>query len=220
MNGKEKRRAKEEAREAARKERAENFARQSEQLCAQGFAACDKTLSVRSAQRLGFLCSVPFAAAAIVGFVFVPNKVFLLTGNFFADIALFFFLVAASIPVHEGLHALGWAAANGSFRGLRFGVAEGSPYCACTRPMRRWKYLAGLLAPFVLLGAGLSAAGLGARSLLLLAGGVFNIVCAGGDLLVAFRAFGSRGLLLDHPERCGFVLFCEPTEKGADEAEK
>ena len=203
MNGKEKRRAKEEAREAARKERAENFARQSEQLCAQGFAACDKTLSVRSAQRLGFLSSVPFAAAAIVGFVFVPNKVFLLTGNFFADIALFFFLVAASIPVHEGLHALGWAAANGSFRGLRFGVAEGSPYCACTRPMRRWKYLAGLLAPFVLL----------------VAGGVFNIVCAGGDLLVAFRAFGSRGLLLDHPERCGFVLFCGQTEKSADEAE-
>ena len=144
----------------------------------------------------------------------MPDKIFLMTGNIFADAALFILLLFASIPAHEGLHALGWAAVRGTFRGLRFGMAEGAPYCACEEPLPRGKYLFGALLPLLLLGLGLSAAGLCLRTMPLFTLGAFNIACAGGDILVSARALASPGVLLDHPERCGFYRFRKAGKTG------
>lgn len=198
-----------ERRERLRLERFARFERECETFRARNFSVRDKTLSPRRAGVLGFFCALPFAAAVLVGWAFLPYKQFLLTGNILADVLLFLVLLLAGIPAHEGLHALAFAAVQGSFRGIVFGMAEGAPYCACTRPMRRSKYLAGCLAPCVLLGLGCSAAGLGTGFLLFVLTGSFHLLIAGGDILVGVRAAFSPGILLDHPEKCGFFQFAE-----------
>lgn len=194
-------------RERAEAERLARFAEQCALLEAQGMRGQDKTFSQRASALLGFLCALPFAAGAVVAFSFRGGKSWLLTGNLFADLALYILVFLASIPVHECLHALGWAAAKGSFAGLRICLSGGTPYCACAQPLGRWRYLAGTLAPFLVLGAGLSAAGIAAASLPLTLYGAFNLLNAGADVLVSLRALASRGLLLDHPSRCGFCAF-------------
>lgn len=191
----------------AQAERLSRFEAECAALRGQGYDLRDKALPPRRAGMLGLLVSAPFALAVFIGGLFLPDKKFLLTGNIFADAALFVVLLFASIPAHEGMHALGWAAVGGGFRGLRFGMAEGAPYCACEKPLRRGQYLFGALLPLLLLGAGLGAAGLCLRTVPLFTLGAFNIVCAGGDILVSARAAASPGLLLDHPERCGFFQF-------------
>ena len=199
-----------ERRRREREERLLRFGAACEALRGQGYACLDRTLPPRRAGVLGVLVSLPFALAVFVGGLFVPEKIFWMTGNLFAEAALFIALLFASIPAHEGLHALGWAAVRGTFRGLRFGMAEGSPYCSCEEPLPRGKYLFGALLPLAVLGAGLSAAGLCLRAVSLFSLGAFNIVAAGGDILVSVRAAASPGLLFDHPERCGFYRFYKP----------
>ena len=191
-------------------ERARKFAAFEEKcaaLQAAGYAMRDKTVSIGRANWLGLLSALPFAAAGLVAAFLIPHN-YALVGFFWADLALFFAALFVSIPVHEGLHALFWAAANGTFRGLSFGIAQATPYCACETVMSRGKYLLGSLAPFLLLGGGLSAAGLCLSNVTLAAVGAYNVMCAGGDLLVAYRALFCRAeKLLDHPVRCGFYAF-------------
>ena len=49
--------------------------------------------------------------------------------------------------------------------------------------------------------------GIAAASLPLTLYGAFNLLNAGADVLVSLRALAARGLLLDHPSRCGFYAF-------------
>ena len=98
----------EERRKKEREERFSRFEAACAALCGQGYTQRDKTLPPRRAGTLGILTAAPFAIAAIVGGLFLPDLHFLLTGNLFADAALFLVLLLASIPAHEGLHALGY----------------------------------------------------------------------------------------------------------------
>ena len=104
------RQAREERLKKEREERFSRFDAACAALCGQGYTQRDKTLPPRRAGTLGILTAAPFAIAAIVGGLFLPDLHFLLTGSLFADAALFLVLLLASIPAHEGLHALGWAA--------------------------------------------------------------------------------------------------------------
>lgn len=202
------RRARAEKRAKKNAERKAAFEEQCAALRAAGYAVRDKTVSVGRANWLGILSALPFAAAVLAALWFVPDKRYVLTGSFSADLFLFAAALFVSIPVHEGLHALFWAAANGSFRDISFGVTGVTPYCACGRPMGRIKYLAGTLAPFVFLGVLPSVTGLCLSFVPGAVLGIFNIIAAGGDILVAFRAAFSRAqVLCDHPDRCGFYAF-------------
>ena len=109
----------------AREDRLARFEASCKALNGQGYVCRDRTLPPRRAGALGILAAAPFALAVFIGGKFLPGKIFLMTGNFFADAALFVLLLFVSIPAHEGLHALGWAAVRGTFRGLRFGMAGG-----------------------------------------------------------------------------------------------
>lgn len=204
--------AREERRRKVREDRLARFEASCKALNGQGYVCRDRTLPPRRAGALGILAAAPFALAVFIGGLFLPGKIFLMTGNFFADAALFVLLLFVSIPAHEGVHALGWAAVRGTFRGIRFGMAEGAPYCACEEPLPRGRYLFGVLLPLFLLGVGMSAAGLCLRTVPLFALGAFNIACAGGDIIVSARAVLSPGILLDHPERCGFYRFYKDAE--------
>lgn len=212
----------EKRREAAAAKEAERIARfeaRCAALRAQGYEQTDRTLKILSANIWGFLVALPFAAAAIALYVLFADKKFLLTGNIAGELALLFLCMAASVPAHEGLHALFWAAVNRSFAGIRFGFipAALTPYCTCEREMGRVGYLSGCLAPFALLGVGLCLGGILSGYLFFLIGGVFNILAAGGDLLVSLRTFAcGRGcVFLDHPTACGFFSFRRksPAEK-------
>lgn len=202
------RREKKRAREEARFARFEAYRAE---LIAQGFAEKDCTVSILRANLLGLACALPFLAAAIVGAVLLPDKVLMCTGSLFSELFLLAAVFLVSLPAHEGLHALGWAAVRGSFRGIRFGVLGRSlsPYCAVEAPFTRGRYLVGSLAPFAVLGVGLCAAGLGTGLVPLVVYGAYNIACAGGDLLVALKVLCSRAeRVLDHPVRCGFYAYC------------
>ncbi|HIZ03139.1 MAG TPA: DUF3267 domain-containing protein [Candidatus Borkfalkia avistercoris] len=204
----EKKRARAEARAEKRAARAAAFEKTCAALKEAGYAMRDKTISVRRANWLGFLCGLPFAAVFFGSMWFLPYRQYALTGVFLADVPLFFVLLAVSIPVHECLHALFWAAANRSFAGISFGISNATPYCACGRPMRRGGYILGTLAPFALLGVLPCVLALCFCNMFAAAVGACGILCAGGDILVAGRAIFSRArLLCDHPERCGFYAF-------------
>lgn len=196
------------AREEARRQR---FGERCAALCARGFVLKDCTLKILSANVWGILTALPFAAGAAALFVAFAEPRLLLTGSPLIDLFFFVFCMAASLPVHEGLHALCWAAVSRSFAGIRFGFDSKTltPYCASETPMRRAGYLFGCLAPFVILGAAPAAAAVLSGYLFLIAAGVVNILSAGGDLLVFFRTFACKkgSIFLDHPSLCGFYAF-------------
>ncbi len=187
------------------------FEEQCAQLAARGFAAKDCTVGLRAANIYGILTALPFVGAGIAAFVLAPSSMRNML-SFSADFLLLAVLLILSVPVHECLHALAWAAARGSAAGIRFGFNARflTPYCACAYPMRRAQYFAGILAPFAVLGAGfcIAASLTGYWALCVL--GAFNILSAGADLLVSFRLAFARGkYFLDHAERCGFYAFSE-----------
>ena len=203
--------SKQEKRERARlvqQERQRKFDEQCERLRAQVYAAKEVTLDEKKANVYGVLTALPFVAAAAAAYFFLADR-----GAYSWDFIQLFATVAIfllSIPVHEGLHGLVWGIASGSFRGIRFGIMPAlfTPYCTCERPMRRFRYLAGVAAPFVVLGVGCSVAACLCGNFVLALAGMYNILCAGADLYIAFRLIAAGGeIVADHPSRCGFVCF-------------
>lgn len=195
---------------AAEAERMRKFGESVESLKSRGFTATDRTIGIKAANVFGLLTALPFAAAAVLLFAVFAPAVRNIFPQLFCDIFLLAGLGLVSIPVHEALHGLFWGIANGTFRGIRFGVMRElwTPYCACEMPMKRGKYILGTAAPFVLLGIGFSAAGIITGFWLLLAVGVYNIFCAGADLLICFRViFSCPQIVLDHPNKCGYFCF-------------
>ena len=78
--------------------------------------------------------------------------------------------------------------------------------------MGRAGYLAGVFAPFLVLGVGLSVAGIVLANGVVLALGATMIFGAGGDLLVAAKLLkhgkpAGEQLCVDHPSQCGLVVF-------------
>lgn len=204
----ERRRQKEQRRREAQQARLTAFEGRCAALRAQGRTQADCTFGALAANVFGMLAALPFAGAAVAAYFLCAPAFRALFSVFAWDFFALAGMLLVSLPVHEGLHGLFWAAANRSFRGIRFGVMREflTPYCACEAPMHSAAYVCGTLAPFVFLGLGLSAAGIAAGYWALLCAGVFNIFCAGADILVSARALGG-GVLLDHPERCGFYRF-------------
>lgn len=192
------------------KERAEIFAEQCAALEAQGFVPRDRSMSMSAANICGTLAALPFIAAAVLAFVFggqsVRNAV-----SLSADVAVFAAVTVVSIIVHECLHALFWAAGSGGAVKLGFDRRTFTPYCAALKPMGKARYLIGIIAPFVFLGGGFSVAACLTGLWMLCAAGAANVLMAGADILVAARIVFSRGkYFVDHPSRCGFIVYARP----------
>lgn len=192
------------------KERAEIFAEQCAALEAQGFVPHDRSMSMSAANICGTLAALPFIAAAVLAFVFggqsVRNAV-----SLSADVAVFAAVTVVSIIVHECLHALFWAVFNGGRVRLGFSVRTFTPYCVSLKPMGKAAYFIGIIAPFVFLGGGFSVAACLTGLWMLCAAGAANVLMAGADILVAARIVFSRGkYFVDHPSRCGFIVYARP----------
>jgi hypothetical protein len=116
--------------------------------------------------------------------------------------------LAATIILHEGLHAAGFLMFGRVPHGtVHFGVdrATLSPYAGCRVPMSARAYRAAVLLPALVLGLGTLIPGwiLGVGWLAVL--GTLQLITAGGDLVAywAIRDIPAGARVLDHPERVG-----------------
>lgn len=176
-----------------------------------GWHMTELTASLRDANLfalvVGAVLCVPFVATFVALHGVRPPEL--------GQIVAFVLAYIALIPIHEALHGLTWAAlAPQHFRAIEFGFIREylTPYCTSTAPMRRAGYLAGVFAPFLVLGVGLSVAGIVLANGVVLALGATMTFGAGGDLLVAAKLLKhgktcAEQLCVDHPSQCGLVVF-------------
>jgi hypothetical protein len=120
-------------------------------------------------------------------------------------------LLVPIIIVHEGLHGIIWAiSAPSGFRTIKFGfnMVMLSPYTHCNEPLKKWKYIAGAMAPFIITGIipAIYAFLAGNGFWLFLA--AFCTWSSAGDILSCCHAFkaDANAYILDHPDNLGFYV--------------
>ena len=128
---------------------------------------------------------------------------------------LFWLGVVIALPVHEGLHGLGFQLGGAGRQGVRYGIAWSKlmPYAHCKVPLSARSYRIACALPGLVLGllpvvVGLS---LGWGKWMLF--GVLMIGLAGGDAAVlwAIRRVPGESQVLDHPTAVGCTVLPSPT---------
>lgn len=172
----------------------------------------DVTLSLNALYRMAWRWLGLTAAATLVPHVLVwgldlpaswPEVVEVGTAT-----AVFVAVYLASIPVHEGLHALAmWLAGGLRWSEIRFGARwrEGIVYVHAARPMSLRAYRIVLLTPTVVQGVLPAAIGLALGAWWLTLYGFALLASALGDVAVWWHLRGLPGDLpaRDHPEEVG-----------------
>lgn len=120
-------------------------------------------------------------------------------------------ILFGSVALHEWLHCFFWSLrCKEGWKGVHYVFIWSAlmPLSHCREPLDCRSYSLGVLAPFVLMGGGFSVLALLFPSRLLLLAAVMNLLCAGGDLLIALNLIGCRyARIFDHPTQCGFAAF-------------
>lgn len=128
---------------------------------------------------------------------------------------LFVALFLVLIVIHELIHGFVWGLfAKRRWKSVSFGVIWQylTPYCTCDEPLARRAYIAGALAPTVVLGVLPVLVAYATGSFAWLAVGFIMILGGGGDLTIVlkmlrFKPDGTEVVYLDHPYECGLVAF-------------
>ena len=112
-----------------------------------------------------------------------------------------------SIPLHEGLHGLGWKLAGKLEKGeIIFSFRQGMPMCFCQRILPAGQYLIGVILPFLVLGMGSILFMIiypGTLSVLM---AFVNLTLSGADLVIACMVLRSGAVLAaDCQDSAGFV---------------
>ena len=192
--------------------RIENYENHRKGLLEDGYIEKIGTISIIKANLMSFATAGPLAVVAVVLF-FLKHKPFSFDISFGA-LCLFFLLFIVSIPVHELIHGAVWGIfCKNKYKSIHLGIMweQLTPYCHSKEPLSFWRYLAGGLAPLVILGAGTFIAAYFSGSVMLLCLSIFNILSAGGDTTIAIMLLKYKNaVLLDHPYECGFVAFLKP----------
>lgn len=122
---------------------------------------------------------------------------------------LLFYLVPIII-VHEGLHGLTWAVACKSIRNIKFGFNTKimAPYTHCNIPLSKEWYIAGGLAPLVMMGIIPALVSVAYENIYWFTLALFCIFTSGGDILSCWRLMRIKGKfkVQDHPEMLGFII--------------
>ena len=96
-------------------------------------------------------------------------------------------LVIVGIVVHELLHGLVWGlCCEDHFRSISFGFVWKmlTPYCTCSQPLKQSYYIAGSIAPYLLLSILPCAIGVISSNLLVFLFGIIMVLGAAGDILI------------------------------------
>ena len=201
----------------AEKRRLERFQETAADLQARGYRKTELIIDIVRANIYVMIAAVPVFAVILILF-FVLNRWrlphFSISGfllNFLLLCVVFFVLAA----VHELIHGLVWGLfAEHHFKDIEFGFMQEymTPYCACSVPLTKWKYVIGGVAPLLLLGILPAALGIAYGSLLISLTGGLMILTAGGDVLIVarlirYKAEGGEVVIFDHPTEPGSVVF-------------
>lgn len=188
----------------------EDFERMKADLLEKGYQEKDVTITSGKAMVLGALYGLPFVIVFGLWYrFFLIERAYLLEVSGIAFYVLFIAIIAVSVVIHELLHGIGWAVASGKgWNAVRFNINAMMPSCACKAVLKKRAYLAGVLAPFTVLGGG-SVLFIfiypGTVSLLTM---MVNFISAGADLMIAFQALKERdGFIADHPTEAGYIAF-------------
>ena len=187
----------------------------SEQLKEKGYERTELTVGIVKANVFAILLGLPVIAVGLLLFCLVnPDTEY---KNIFSGRSLFIFLAAfiVLVVVHELIHGLTWGLfTEHHFKDIEFGFVKEymTPYCACSCPLTKGKYIAGALMPLFILGIIPIAAAIAAGSWLLLWIGIVMVLSAGGDILLTFNILKHKNrsadvLYLDHPTQAGGVIF-------------
>ena len=176
-----------------------------------GYLEQDITFPSTKAIALGLLCALPFVALFGAIFrLFLIDRAQLSDAGGIAFYIMVLVIVAVSVIIHELLHGLGWAIfGKKGWTAIHFNISALMPTCTCQAALTKRQYLAGVLAPFLVLG-------LGSAIFLLIYPGTIsvvtmmvNFVAAGADLMIAVSVCRQPKdvLIADHPNQAGYIAY-------------
>ena len=174
----------------------------------EGYQRKDLTISVKDANIKGMIAVAPDVIVWILLYI-----VFNTGKSMNTPMILLVPLVIVGIVVHELLHGFVWGlCCEEHFRSISFGFIWKmlTPYCTCSQPLKQSYYIAGSIAPYLLLGILPCAIGVISSNLLVFLFGIIMVTGAAGDILIIrmIRKDGrTDALYLDHPYECGTVAF-------------
>ena len=176
-----------------------------------GYLEQDITFSSAKAIIVGFLCALPFVVLfGVIYRLFLIDRAQLSDAGGIAFYIMVLVIIAVSVFIHELLHGLGWAIfGKKGWTAIRFNISALMPSCTCQAVLTKRQYLAGVLAPFLVLGLG-SAIFLwiypGTISVVTM---MVNFVAAGADLMIAVSVCRQPNdvLIADHPSQAGYVAY-------------
>lgn len=188
----------------------EIFSRVQAELKANGYREKDVTFSSGKATVFGVLYALPFITILGLAHRFLLlERAHLLETGVLSFYIMFIAIIVVSVAIHELLHGIGWAISSGKgWQAVRFNIHAMMPSCACKTALKKKSYLAGVLAPFVVLGLGSALFVFvypGTVSFLTM---MVNFVAVGADLLIAVRVVKEDNCLIaDHPTKAGYIAF-------------
>ena len=197
----------------AERRRLERFEALAEKMKAEGYRRTDLTISIVAANVFALVLFVPLFIGGMALFILKnsagridmgPSSVF---GIMIAMLVL--------IVVHELIHGLVWSiSAERGFKDIEFGfmVKYLTPYCTCGVPLSKGQYIAGALAPLVLLGIVPMIWGILAGSFPVLLVGIIMADSAAGDIQIVWQILRYKSgsidvVYIDHPTQGGGVIF-------------
>ena len=188
----------------------EIFSRVQAELKANGYREKDVTFSSGKATVFGVLYALPFITILGLAYRFLLlERAHLLETGVLSFYIMFIAIIVVSVAIHELLHGIGWAISSGKgWQAVRFNIHAMMPSCACKTALKKKSYLAGVLAPFVVLGLGSALFVFVYPGTVAFLTMMVNFVAVGADLLIAVRVVKEDNCLIaDPPTKAGYIAF-------------
>ena len=154
----------------------------SSHLQEEGYQRKDLTISIKDANIKGMIAVAPDVIVWIILYI-----VFNTGKPMNSPMILLVPLVIVGIVVHELLHGLVWGlCCEDHFRSISFGFVWKmlTPYCTCSQPLKQSYYIAGSIAPYLLLSILPCAIGVISSNLFVFMFGIIMVLGAAGDILI------------------------------------
>lgn len=190
------------------------FEEREESLIKEGYEKKELTIGVVMANVMALLIMIP-----VIDLIFrVYSKInggFEIITEGFMDIIIFLIILILLITFHELIHGITWAIySNNHFRDIEFGVIWSmlTPYCTCKSELTRKQYILGAIMPTIILGIIPAFVAIIFQIDILLLHSLLMILAGGGDVIIVsklllHREKGKESMYLDHPYKCGVVVF-------------
>lgn len=211
MNSNEKKRTLTEA----EKKRLDRFNEIRKTLEDEGYAATELTIGIVKANIVALLSAVPIVIIAVFLFFVRNGAISFDMDNYWRGYIIFIVSFIVLIVVHELIHGVTWGILSGRhFKDIEFGFIKEylTPYCTCSTPLNKPKYITGALMPLLILGIIPTIAAIFMNSFLLLIIGLVMVMAAGGDVMIVCKLLSYKSaskdiLIYDHPTQGGSVVF-------------